>query len=174
MLFAHKKFWTHYICTRKINSIFIVVTFCNINNFWASEEFAWRLNMKRICYKAEIFSFELLYVHSWVLLIAGFKLALDFLLLIIELLQSMINIFIIFIFIHLVCFIILFIIFLFLLIFKFLLLSSVVGLNFLLSLVFCNQIVVVIIEVRLTLVIIFILALLIIIIILYYSFFLNN
>ena len=151
----------------KINSIFIVVTFCYINNFWASEEFAWGLNMKRVCNKTEIFSFEFLYVHSWVLLIAGFKLVLDFLLLIIKLLQSIVNIFIIFIFIHLVCFIILFIIFLFLLIFKFLLLSSVVGLNFLLSLIFCDQIVIVIIEIRLTLVIIFILALLIINFVLY-------
>jgi hypothetical protein len=61
----------------------------------------------------------------------------------------------------------LFIIFLFLLIFKFLLLPSVVGLNFLLSLIFCDQIVIVIIEVWLTLVIIFILALLIINFVLY-------
>ena len=167
MLFANKKFRTHYSRSGKINSIFIVVTFCYINNFWASEEFAWGLNMKGVCNKTEIFSFEFLYVHSWVLLIAGFKLVLDFLLLIIKLLQSIINIFIIFIFIHLVCFIILFIIFLFLLIFKFLLLSSVVGLNFLLSLIFCDQIVIVIIEVWLTLVIIFILALLIINFVLY-------
>ena len=175
MLFADKKFWTHNSCSRKINPIFVVVTFSNIYNFGASEEFTRWLDVKRVRNEAEIFSFQFLYVDSWVLLVWRFELVLYFLLLIIKLLQSIVDIFIIFIFIYLFCFIILFIIFFFLLIFKFLLLSSFVCLHLLLlNFVFNNQIVVVIVEVRLALIIIFILALLIVYIILYYRLFLNN
>lgn len=175
MLLADKKFWTHYSCSRKINPIFVIVTFSNIDNFRASEEFTSWLNVKRVRYKAQIFSFEFLNVDSWVLLVWRFELVLNFLLLIFKLLQSIVDIFIIFIFIYLICFIILFIILFFLLIFEFLLLSSFVCFHLLLlNFVFYYQIVVVIVEVRLALIIIFILALLIIYIIMYYRFFLNN